>query len=47
MFMSSYVRHCSLPNKGQVFRRAFMPQFSCGVVWDKGGNGCVALAVKV
>ncbi|KAI8906493.1 hypothetical protein DFJ77DRAFT_476804 [Powellomyces hirtus] len=38
VLMSGYVRHCSSPNRGRSFRRAFMPQFSVGPVLVKRRN---------
>ncbi|KAI7829684.1 hypothetical protein BC939DRAFT_441474 [Gamsiella multidivaricata] len=44
VFLSGFVRHCSLGNTSSKFRRAYMPQFSAGkVVTDDGG--IVSLAV--
>ncbi|RUP51863.1 hypothetical protein BC936DRAFT_145039, partial [Jimgerdemannia flammicorona] len=34
VLMSSVLRHCSTGNDSGRFRRAFMPQYSAGVVWS-------------
>ncbi|KAF9402898.1 hypothetical protein BGX21_008194 [Mortierella sp. AD011] len=44
VFLSGYVRHCSLGNGSSKFRRAYMPQFSAGKVQTSDG-GLVSLAV--
>ncbi|KAF9167265.1 hypothetical protein DFQ26_005224 [Actinomortierella ambigua] len=44
VFLSGHVRHCSLGNPSPLFRRAYMPQYSIGTVFN--GAGClIALAV--
>ncbi|KAF9438219.1 hypothetical protein BGZ76_009146 [Entomortierella beljakovae] len=44
VFLSGFVRHCSLGNASAKFRRAYMPQFSLGKVQTDGGS-LVSLAV--
>ncbi|KAF9329016.1 hypothetical protein BGZ91_000742 [Linnemannia elongata] len=44
VFLSGWVRHCSLGNSSSKFRRAFMPQYSAGKVVTATG-GMVSLAV--
>ncbi|KAF9111521.1 hypothetical protein BGX27_004813 [Mortierella sp. AM989] len=44
VFLSGFVRHCSLGNGSSKFRRAYMPQFSAGKVQTSEG-GLVSLAV--
>ncbi|KAK3815592.1 MAG: hypothetical protein JOS17DRAFT_759962 [Linnemannia elongata] len=44
VFLSGWVRHCSLGNSSPKFRRAFMPQYSAGKVVTATG-GLVSLAV--
>ncbi|KAG0085611.1 hypothetical protein BGZ92_008868 [Podila epicladia] len=44
VFMSGFVRHCSLGNGSMKFRRAFMPQYSIGKVMNAEG-GYISLAV--
>ncbi|KAF9579518.1 hypothetical protein BGW38_004194 [Lunasporangiospora selenospora] len=44
VFLSGFVRHCSLGNSTSLFRRAFMPQYSAGKVETSEG-GLVSLAV--
>ncbi|KAF8967577.1 hypothetical protein BGZ46_000142 [Entomortierella lignicola] len=44
VFLSGFVRHCSLGNGSSKFRRAYMPQFSAGKVQTDIG-GLVSLAV--
>ncbi|KAK3842684.1 MAG: hypothetical protein J3R72DRAFT_442180 [Linnemannia gamsii] len=44
VFLSGWVRHCSLGNSSSKFRRAFMPQYSAGKVVTEAG-GLVSLAV--
>ncbi|KAF9934773.1 hypothetical protein FBU30_000067 [Linnemannia zychae] len=44
VFLSGWVRHCSLGNSSYRFRRAFMPQYSAGKVVTETG-GLVSLAV--
>ncbi|KAF9902105.1 hypothetical protein EC991_005274 [Linnemannia zychae] len=44
VFLSGWVRHCSLGNSSSKFRRAFMPQYSAGKVVTETG-GLVSLAV--
>ncbi|KAF9088874.1 hypothetical protein BGX23_007047 [Mortierella sp. AD031] len=44
VFLSGWVRHCSLGNSSSKFRRAFMPQYSAGKVLTETG-GLVSLAV--
>ncbi|KAI1319695.1 hypothetical protein EDD11_003389 [Mortierella claussenii] len=44
VFLSGFVRHCSLGNASLNFRRAYMPQFSAGKVESEDG-GLVSLAV--
>ncbi|KAG0045065.1 hypothetical protein BGZ83_009680 [Gryganskiella cystojenkinii] len=44
VFMSGFLRHCSLGNQSSKFRRAYMPQYSVGKVKAEEGN-YVSLAV--
>ncbi|KAF9316420.1 hypothetical protein BG003_002003 [Podila horticola] len=44
VFLSGFVRHCSLGNGSMKFRRAFMPQYSIGKVMNDEG-GYISLAV--
>lgn len=44
VFLSGFVRHCSLGNGSAKFRRAFMPQYSIGKVMN-GEGGYISLAV--
>ncbi|KAG0033537.1 hypothetical protein BGZ82_006078 [Podila clonocystis] len=44
VFLSGFVRHCSLGNGSMKFRRAFMPQYSIGKVMN-GEGGYISLAV--
>lgn len=44
VFLSGWVRHCSMGNSSSKFRRAFMPQYSAGKVVTATG-GMVSLAV--
>ncbi|KAF9402403.1 hypothetical protein BGZ94_004942 [Podila epigama] len=44
VFLSGFVRHCSLGNGSSKFRRAFMPQYSIGKVLNAEG-GYISLAV--
>ncbi|KAF9396130.1 hypothetical protein CPC16_004785 [Podila verticillata] len=44
VFLSGFVRHCSLGNASAKFRRAFMPQYSIGKVMN-GEGGYISLAV--
>ncbi|KAI8345743.1 hypothetical protein B0O80DRAFT_471985 [Mortierella sp. GBAus27b] len=39
VFLSGFVRHCSVGNRSLKFRRAYMPQFSLGKV--VGEDGCM------
>ncbi|GJJ72751.1 hypothetical protein EMPS_05109 [Entomortierella parvispora] len=45
VFLSGFVRHCSLGNKSSRFRRAYMPQFSAGEVMKSTGQ-YVSMAVS-
>lgn len=45
VFLSGFVRHCSLGNKSSRFRRAYMPQFSAGEVTTSTGQ-YVSMAVS-
>ncbi|KAF9973451.1 hypothetical protein BGZ73_003316, partial [Actinomortierella ambigua] len=44
VFLSGHVRHCSLGNPSSLFRRAYMPQYSIGTVFNGAGH-LVSLAV--
>jgi hypothetical protein len=44
VFISGFVKHCSLGNESLKFRRAYMPQFSAGKVVGEG-ECMVSLAV--
>ncbi|KAF9179958.1 hypothetical protein BGZ50_006561 [Haplosporangium sp. Z 11] len=46
VFLSGFVRHCSLGNTSSKFRRAYMPQFSAGAVVAEDGR-VISLAVPV
>ncbi|KAG0261408.1 hypothetical protein DFQ27_002965 [Actinomortierella ambigua] len=44
VFLSGHVRHCSLGNPSPLFRRAYMPQYSIGPVFNRAGC-LISLAV--